>query len=163
MIELLIERFVFTQCDRKRRAQRHSFGTKQREFLPHALNHGLEVIAQLIADIVGDVRTRKVIVPHESANRGCVAVRLNLDQLIDSVRERGHAGRTIAHSVFGGVEEQLERQFFTLAAHELLHRRIETRDAQLSDLGGLLERQIGWIELNQNLLPPRRPVPDVSR
>ena len=87
-------------------------------------------------------------IPDEGADRRRVAGRLDLDQLVDAVRPLVTLVAPVAHALIGGVEEEFERQFLGLAAHELLQGCIETRNRDLGELRALVEGQLGRVVLH---------------
>src|SRR5262249_8810614 len=60
--------------------------------------------------------------------------------------------RARAHALLGGIAEQLERQPLGVATHVLLHRRIESRNRHLPERYLLVERKLGGVVLDVDLL-----------
>src|SRR5205085_4348328 len=83
--QLLFERLVLAQNDRERRAQRHAFGTEERELLLDALDDALEGVAPLVAELRRNLAARKVPQPDELADGRRVAVGHDLDEAVNLV------------------------------------------------------------------------------
>src|SRR5215813_12391660 len=94
--------------------------------------------------------------PNEGTNRRCVALRFNLQQLIDSIRVLDNAHSVLTHPAFvSSVEEQLECEFLSLPSNKLLQRRIKTGDRDFSKLDTLVPGQLRRVVLKRDVLSSR--------
>src|SRR4051812_37269747 len=80
-----------------------------------------------------------------------MGLRFDLYQLVDLVGLGGDTGGAGAHAVVGGVEEQIERHLLGVAAHILLHRRVEPGNCDLAQRHLFVEREFGRVVLNRDV------------
>src|SRR5262249_26103126 len=111
--QLLFNRLVLPEGDIEIRPQWNPGRTEEVELLAHTLDHASRKGRFVVAE------EHPSFAPQQFATQWRVSLRVHLEELINLARLSAHVHDRIHHAVFGGIEEEFERDLLVLAADEL--------------------------------------------